>query len=893
MLSNKSNLYKERPLAEQIYSSLHWSVQKIFKNVVKNVEDQRMKLQDLSENDISYEKRISLMKASDTTKKKGYDRLKEMNGGKESSAKALQYIDALLKIPFNIYQKEAILSFIDDFILLLNEKIKYIEKKINNIENKDIKILFEDFIENCNDSIINTDRDINIFIKKTVFLLNNISKILNICIKKFNINDLKVIDINSELIIVNNEEPIIDSYDDDDDKNDNLDEINSSLIDNYCFSDDSSCDSELNDSSYDSDKSDGKTNVNELIKSKNKIPNMDIIKENIQKIKKIQNIKDILIENNNINEKTLNMMKNQLELIKNNIGFSNYEDSNKKINASEDNKKNINFIIDKKYNNIDYNDLITNIYLELYVIVEKWIKYKKEKREYLNNVNNILDGCVFGHRDSKKQISRLIAQWMNGKMTGTCIGFCGPPGVGKTSICKNGLSKCLIDDNGKARPFAFLPLGGSSNGPLLEGHHYTYLGSTWGKVVDILINSKCMNPIIYIDELDKVSNTENGKEIMSILTHLTDPTQNMEFNDRYFAGIPLDLSKAIFIFSYNDSNKIDRILKDRIHEINIKALTRNEKIKITKNYLMPEILKMVGFNNGDIIIKNKAIEFIIDNYTYEAGVRKLNEHLLVLVREINLNIIMNNNEILLPFNIDVSFIKNIFSNKQIIKFKKIFPTPNTGLVNGLYATNSGLGGLTIIEVLRTPSERAYSLHLTGQQGDVMKESMHCAKTLAWNLIPESIKKKLKNEWEKNGQWGLHIHCPEGATPKDGPSAGCAITIAIISRLCNIPIKNTIAITGEINLNGNIGQVGGISSKLDGAHKAGVETVFIPKDNEQDYNNYLKKIEENLISSDEYSDNEDNKIDSNTNKHYLNVVLVSRIEELLKSVFTKNIKFKNI
>jgi ATP-dependent Lon protease len=515
-----------------------------------------------------------------------------------------------------------------------------------------------------------------------------------------------------------------------------------------------------------------------------------------------------------------------------------------------------------------------------------------EKIEYLKNVSNVLDKCIYGHKDAKKQISRLVGQWMNGKMSGTCIGFCGPPGVGKTTICKNGLSKCLVDTDGKQRPFAFIPLGGTSNGSLLEGHHYTYLGSTWGKMVDVLINSKCMNPIIYIDELDKVSRTENGKEIISILTHLTDQSQNMEFNDRYFSGIPLDMSKAIFVFSYNDSSKIDRILRDRIHEITIKPLNKNEKIKITKNYLLPEILSIVGFNSGDIRIKNKDLEFLIENYTYEAGVRKLHEHLLILVREINLLLIMDEDDIQLPFIIREDYIKKVFSEKQLIKTKKIFPKPQIGLVNGLYATNAGMGGITIIEVLRTPSERAYSLQLTGQQGDVMKESMYCAKTLAWNLIPANIKKEIKEDWENNGQWGLHIHCPEGATPKDGPSAGCAITIAIISRMCGINVRNTIAITGEIDLNGNIGQVGGISSKLEGALVAGVKKVFIPKDNEDDYIKHLDKLKETMISSDEYSDSEYEGTQDNKNNQ-LKVIPVSRIEDVLSEVFTKKLKFNKI
>jgi hypothetical protein len=165
-------------------------------------------------------------------------------------------------------------------------------------------------------------------------------------------------------------------------------------------------------------------------------------------------------------------------------------------------------------------------------------------------VEKALDNSIYSHTHAKKQIMKIIGQWMNGEQTGYCFGFEGSPGIGKTSLAKKGLTKCLVDVNGEPRPFAFIAIGGSSNGSALEGHGYTYVNSTWGRIVDILMETKCMNPIIYIDELDKVSNTEAGKEIIGILTHLIDPTQNEAFHDKYFAGIDIDISKALFIFSY-------------------------------------------------------------------------------------------------------------------------------------------------------------------------------------------------------------------------------------------------------------------------------------------------------------------------------------------------------
>ena len=717
---------------------------------------------------------------------------------------------------------------------------------------------YYDSIDNIN------DQSIHVFIKKGFYLLNEMANKNGIMLKKFDLNCLKILNIdddNLHIVEYNKTDNIVDELTDDIYSETETDDDVESEI-----SQDESMDDDIENKK--------KEKMYDIMKNKVKIPNIEIIKENIKKIKKIQNLKDILIENDTMSENTLKIMQAEINEIESNIGIN--LEQKKKESLTEDELIELG---ESPYTSDEETEVIEYIYLEIFNLIDKWIKYKMEKISYLKNVNGILDKCIYGHKDAKKQMSRLVGQWMNGKMSGTCIGFCGPPGVGKTSICKNGLSKCLVDSDGKQRPFAFLPLGGTSNGSLLEGHHYTYLGSTWGKMVDVLIHSKCMNPIIYIDELDKVSRTENGKEIISILTHLTDQSQNSEFNDRYFAGIPLDLSKAIFVFSYNDASKIDRILRDRIHEITIKSLNKNEKIKIVKHYLLPEIMNMVGFNTHDIKIKNKDLEFLIDNYTYEAGVRKLNEHLLVLVREINLLMIMGESNITLPYVIKEDYIKKVFSEKELIKSKKIFPKPQMGLVNGLYATNAGLGGITVIEVLKTPSERAYSLQLTGQQGDVMKESMYCAKTLAWNLIPASIKKEIKEDWEKNGQWGLHIHCPEGATPKDGPSAGCAITIAIISRMCNINVRNVVAITGEIDLNGNIGQVGGISSKLEGALNAGVEKVFIPKDNEDDYTKYLNKINETMISIDEYSANEDEapKIKTKLKKKLNSIKLNNKIK----------------
>ena len=272
-------------------------------------------------------------------------------------------------------------------------------------------------------------------------------------------------------------------------------------------------------------------------------------------------------------------------------------------------------------------------------LTQDWNKYEYQKCDYLKDVDTILNKAVYGLDDAKKQIKNVIAQWINGHEKGYVFGFEGPMGTGKTTLAKRGIANCLKDSRGNPRPFTFLALGGSTNGSTLEGHNFTYVGSTWGKIVDCLMEAKCMNPIIYIDELDKISNTEHGREFIGILIHLTDPSQNEEFTDRYFRGIPIDLSRCLIIFSYNDASKVDKILLDRIHRIYTKALTRYEKVKIIQDFVLPELLELVGFSSNDIILSEETITHIIDTYTAEAGVRKLKEKILRILRGINIQII--------------------------------------------------------------------------------------------------------------------------------------------------------------------------------------------------------------------------------------------------------------
>jgi len=253
---------------------------------------------------------------------------------------------------------------------------------------------------------------------------------------------------------------------------------------------------------------------------------------------------------------------------------------------------------------------------------------------FMENAKQTLDNCVYGLNDAKLQIMQMLGQWIvNPDSVGTSIAIHGPPGTGKTSIVKDGISKIL------GREFAFIALGGCGDGSFLEGHSYTYEGSTWGKIVQILMECKSMNPIIYFDELDKVSDTPRGQEIIGILTHLTDTSQNAEFHDKYFSEVSLDLSKCLFIFSYNDESLVNPILKDRMYRIQTKGYETKEKITIARDYLLPKIRDQVKFTAEEILIPDDTLQYIISTAHLtknESGVRNLKRCLEIIYTKLNL-----------------------------------------------------------------------------------------------------------------------------------------------------------------------------------------------------------------------------------------------------------------
>jgi ATP-dependent Lon protease len=591
--------------------------------------------------------------------------------------------------------------------------------------------------------------------------------------------------------------------------------------------------------------------INNLINSKSYISDNDI---KIMKKLYSQGEKNILLEN---------IQKiNKLQLVQIHLN------ENKKYTKHELKKIILDFI-DENSNNTELINKLYSVYPNknniLFHNLHKLNQNFTYIKDYISGVKTILDQSVYGHDNAKQQIEKIIGQWANGEQNGYCFGFEGSPGVGKTSLAKKGISNCLKDENGVSRPFAFIKMGGDTNGSTLHGHNYTYVGATWGSIVQILMDTQIMNPIIFIDEVDKISKTENGRELIGILTHLLDFTQNDCFQDKYFTGIDLDLSKALFILSYNDPSMIDKVLLDRIHRIKFNHLSLSDKITITKKHLLPDILNKMGLENM-IFIEEDAITYLIESYTLESGVRKLNELLFEIIGEININIFKN--ELILeeyPIILKIDDIQKYMKDKPQINTPKIFEENKIGIVNGMWANSLGQGGILSLFAQFYPSNHFMDLKLTGSLEKVMSESVHVAQTLAWDLTPNDRKEIIN---QINNKRGIHIHAADGSITKDGPSGGVALTTLIFSLLNNFKIKQNFGITGEIDLNGNVCEIGGLDLKILGSVKSGCTSFLFPNKNKKDYEKLIEEYKNTSIFNN------------------INFYPVDRIEQVFDIIFDK-------
>ena len=745
LLSNDTNGNIDTQEQTILFDSLPLLIKQYFRNAMKKTIQYTNDLSNFDINKIPLEQQICLLKASDTVKEKAMMKLKEVKAKSEDSgSKARQYLDGLLKIPFNIYKREPILNLMD----IIRLDFKELHKKYE--------------------------------INKLLPLIPVKEKYTSIEIVKY-IKQIK---------------------------------------------------NKISSNTYDADY---------INKMKSVITNGDknLLIANIMKINDTLNINKFT---NKI--KYSNKKKSELKIeIENFIDFCN------------DNNKELLPVIDKLFINLKLvcsspkastHSNSNNILKDIELIDNNL----KDIGDYMGKIKESLNNSVYGHEKAKKQIERIIGQWITGEQGGYCFGFEGPPGVGKTSLAKVGLSNILKDENGVSRPFAMIQMGGDSNGSTLHGHNYTYVGSTWGSIVQILIDKKCMNPIIFIDEIDKISKTEHGKEIVGILTHLLDPAQNDCFQDKYFSGIDIDLSKALFILSYNDAEVIDKILLDRVHRVKFDSLSSEDKIIISNKHILPEIYKKVGLEEM-IYFSDETIKFIIEEYTSESGVRKLKEIMFEIVSEINLNVLKSNNvDYDFPLVISIDDIKNkYFKDKREIKLHKIHTESKVGLINALWANSYGAGGVLPLQASFIPSNKFLELVLTGSMGDVMKESISVSLTNAWNLTSLERQKYLiekYNDPKNNNVCGIHIHCPDISTKKDGPSATTAFTVLIYSLLNDFKIKNYFGITGETHFGFYLTEIGGLQEKIIHSIKSGVTEFIFPKENQSDFDKIMEKYKDNNI-----------------------------------------------
>ena len=748
LLSNDANGTIDTADQINLIDHFPWTIRQCFKDAMKNTIQYTNELTNFDMNKIPLEQQICLLKADETVKEKAMLKLKEIKAKSEDSgSKARQYLDGLLKIPFQIYRKEAILCVMTD---IKSSFLKIIEK--------------EDAT-----NVVSYLQDIPLKNQYTSIEILKYTKSIKMSL---NLSKENIITFFTTMSKINLTQSIL--------------KINE-LIDKHAVSDATSAFSKL----------------------KYKTKNKDELRQFITDF--ITSCFTNTVKYNAIIDDLNMLVANQ----------SNVSEAQLKKKGE----------MNMEIANIERNFTMIN--------------------KYISNIKNILDTAVYGHDKAKKQIEIIIAQWINGTQSGYCFGFEGGPGIGKTSLAKNGLSNCLKNENGDCRPFAMIQIAGDSNGSTLHGHNYTYVGSTWGSIVQILMDKKCLNPIIFIDEVDKISKTEHGKEIVGILTHLLDSTQNDCFQDKYFNGIELDLSKALFIISYNDPDAIDKILLDRVHRIKFGNLSLEDKLVICNKHLLPEIYKKVGLIDT-IEFSNDVITYIIENYTFEVGVRKLKQILFEIVGEINLDILKKHDEIMLlnytiPIVITIEDIKTkYFKDKSEVRIKRIHDENKVGLINCLYATTSGQSGILSANGRFFPSDKYLELKLTGLLDEMMKESFQISMTLAYNLIDEDTKTLLREKYDGQHKYGIHLHMGDGSINKSGTSAGIAITLLFYSMLTNKKIKNTFAVTGEAGLDGLSNEIGALSQKFLGGMKAGVKSFIFPLENQKDYEKFMEKYKDNEI-----------------------------------------------
>ena len=470
-----------------------------------------------------------------------------------------------------------------------------------------------------------------------------------------------------------------------------------------------------------------------------------------------------------------------------------------------------------------------------------WGKTSKVNTD-INNAKKILDEDHYGLEKVKDRILEFLAvQSRINKIKGPILCLVGAPGVGKTSLGKS-IAKAT------GREFVRMSLGGIRDEAEIRGHRRTYIGSLPGKIIQMMKKSGKNNPLILLDEIDKIGNDYRGDPSSALLEAL-DPEQNPTFNDHYLE-VDYDLSNVMFVTTANTLN-IPGPLLDRMEVIRISGYTEDEKMEIAKKYLLPKQIKENGLKPGEWTVSDEALKDIIRYYTRESGVRSLEREISKLARKGVKDIVTKTKD---TIKIDEKNLNDYLGVKKF-KYGEIENKDGTGIVTGLAWTEVG-GELLTIESVIMPGKG--KMEITGKLGEVMQESVKAAKSfvrsrcLEYGIIPPVFEKK-----------DIHIHVPEGATPKDGPSAGIAMVTSIVSSLTGIPVKREVAMTGEVTLRGRVLPIGGLKEKLLAALRGGIKTVLIPDENEKD----LAEIPKNVIEG-------------------LKIIPVKTVDEVLKVALTK-------
>ena len=451
----------------------------------------------------------------------------------------------------------------------------------------------------------------------------------------------------------------------------------------------------------------------------------------------------------------------------------------------------------------------------------------------LTKALNILDKDHFGLEKVKERIIEFLAvQKRMEKIKGPILCLVGPPGVGKTSLGKS-IAKATN------REFVRMSVGGMRDEAEIRGHRRTYIGSLPGKIIQMMKKAGTKNPLILLDEIDKIGNDYRGDPSSALLEAL-DPEQNTTFNDHYLE-VDYDLSDVMFVTTANTLNILPPLL-DRMEVIRLAGYTEDEKINIANKFLLPKQIKDNGVKDNEMNLETDIIKEIIRSYTKESGVRNLEREISKVARKVVKKVVSGEGKEVLINQ------KNLSDFLGVPKFKsgELETSNRVGIATGLAWTEYG-GEILKIETVTMPGKGR--MQITGKLGDVMQESVKAAKSfvrskcLEYGIIPPLFEKK-----------DFHIHVPEGATPKDGPSAGIGMVTSIVSSITNIPVNREIAMTGEVTLTGQVLPIGGLKEKLLAAHRAGIKEVLIPKENEKDLVDIPKKIlDEIKITSVEYAD----------------------------------------